>query len=373
MSAGPAGPRTARLINDRRAYDLLRERGPLTRAELRTLTGLSRPSVGDLVARLSAQGLITVVGESGSERRGPNASLYGVIADRSYAAGVEVRASTVSAVVVDMAGHEVGRAATEQTEAVSPDRLVAGTIDRAARRAGVPREKVHAIVVGTPGLVDPRSGDVSYVSSLPRWHANLLPGLRQEFDVPVMVENEVNLVGLAEQRLGAAAGWRTFALVWFGTGVGSAIVLDGRLHRGVAGGAGEVAYAPVNAKTTAQDAVGERTVRELADRCGLPPGGPLADVVEAGASDPRFVDGLVEAVSLVARTVCAVLDPGLVVLAGPVGRAGGAWLANGVGERMSNQLPSPISVLTTELEGNPVVRGAMLVALDTIHDRAFAT
>ncbi len=67
----PASPSTARAINDRSALRLLQEEGPLTAGQLKQLTGLSRPTVADLVERLTASGLITVVGESGEQRRGP--------------------------------------------------------------------------------------------------------------------------------------------------------------------------------------------------------------------------------------------------------------------------------------------------------------
>src|SRR5215467_2205158 len=109
-AAGPrtATPRTARQINDRLAFDLLLENGPLTRTELRRLTGLSGPTVASLVHRLQEAGLVAPVGESGSHRRGPNARLYGVVPDRAYVAGVEVRPEVVIAVVADITGASVG-------------------------------------------------------------------------------------------------------------------------------------------------------------------------------------------------------------------------------------------------------------------------
>ncbi|MGA8116064.1 MAG: winged helix-turn-helix domain-containing protein, partial [Actinocatenispora sp.] len=119
-----ATPRTARLINDRAAFDLLLTRGPLTRTELRALTGLSRPTVADLIERLRGAGLVAAAGEAGAQRRGPNATLYGVVADRALVAGVEVRPASVVAVLADITGHTVGRAERPLDPVAAPDAQV---------------------------------------------------------------------------------------------------------------------------------------------------------------------------------------------------------------------------------------------------------
>src|SRR5215217_7969603 len=106
----PASPSTARAINDRLALRLLQQEGPLTAGQLKQLTGLSRPTVADLVERLTAAGLIAVVGESGEQRRGPNARVYGIVADRAQLAALDVRTEGVTVVVADLLGAELGRA-----------------------------------------------------------------------------------------------------------------------------------------------------------------------------------------------------------------------------------------------------------------------
>ncbi|MFE0427213.1 MarR family transcriptional regulator, partial [Streptomyces sp. NPDC058953] len=100
----PASPSTARAINDRLALGLLQREGPLTAGELKVLTGLSRPTVADLVERLQESGLIRIVGEAGVRRRGPNARVYGIVADRAQLAALDVRTQGVSLVVADRPG-----------------------------------------------------------------------------------------------------------------------------------------------------------------------------------------------------------------------------------------------------------------------------
>jgi DNA-binding transcriptional ArsR family regulator len=110
MPGMTASPRTIRVINDRLALELLTSEGPLTATQLRARTGLSRPSVSDLVERLQAAGLVAVVGESGADRRGPNARLYGIVADQAHLAAFDVRTGGVALEIADLLGRPVAGA-----------------------------------------------------------------------------------------------------------------------------------------------------------------------------------------------------------------------------------------------------------------------
>ncbi|WP_030038610.1 ROK family transcriptional regulator, partial [Streptomyces resistomycificus] len=238
----PASPSTARAINDRVALRLLQQEGPLTAGQLKQLTGLSRPTVADLVERLIASGLIAVVGESGEQRRGPNAKLYGIVADRAQLAALDVRTEGVAVLVSDL----LGRVLAEASVPIGDD---AGTgpaveqavalVERVAKEAGA--DRLHTLGIGAPGLIDPVSGDLRDSSGLPEWHRQLVAALQERFpQARVSVENETNLAAVAEQRDGAARDRDTFVLLWLGVGIGAAVVLDGALRRGASGGAGEI-------------------------------------------------------------------------------------------------------------------------------------
>lgn len=371
-----ATPRTARLINDRTAFDLLLREGPLTRSQLRARTGLAGPTVSDLVDRLVHAGLVTAVGETGTNRRGPNARLYGIAPDYAYVAGVEVSRDQVRAVVADVTGAVVGSATTGHDPQLAPDAVVHAAVRAAVTDAGRDEGDLRTVVVGTPGLVDPDSGDVSFIASLPTWHANLLPGLRARFGVPVVCENEVNLVGLAEHRAGVARDSTTFCLLWLDTGVGAAVVLDGRVYRGSAGGAGEVSYLQVAHGVDFQALAGGPAVLTLAGEHGIAASEPAQAVREARAAGPdgaAFLAELADRVSRGAVGICAVVDPGVLVLAGAVGRAGGAELAERVAGRLRELTPLPTDVLVASLGDEPVVHGAVLTALDLLYAEIFAS
>ncbi len=330
----------ARAINDRLALDLLLERGPLTAPQLRTLTGLSRPTVSDLIERLRTDGLIEVAGESGAQRRGPNARLYGLVSGRAHVAGVDLRRDAVHVTVADIAGTAAGTL----TRPLGADPDLAALVSAAvAEAAGA--IVLHTVVLGTPGLIHPRTGLAS-CGGVPGGRPDLREALAGRLGTRVVLENEVNLAAIAEHRDGAASGREDFALLWLDDGVGAAVVLDGRLRRGASGGAGEVGLLRMNG----------------ADFCAL----VEADVA-AGAGAERLAEVIVEAVF----ALVAVLDPGLVVLGGTLGRAGGDRLATMVTERLTGLSPVPTEVCPSVVEGDAVLRGAVLTALDLARDDVF--
>ncbi|MEF2525618.1 MULTISPECIES: ROK family transcriptional regulator [Streptomyces] len=368
----PASPSTARVLNDRLALRLLRDEGPLTAAQLKEMTGLSRPSVADLVERLAQAGLVEVVGEAGARRRGPNARLYGLVARRAHLAALDVRTDSATAVVTDLLGRPLARAALP-VDAV--DEAV-DVLEALAREAGA--DPLHTVVVGAPGLVAPDGGGLRSTAGLPAWHRDLVAALRRRLPAAVSVENETNLAALAEQRAGAARDAGSFVLLWLGAGVGAAVVLDGRLRRGASGGAGEIGFLPVPGTGSLPSAAGcEGGFHALAGRAavtGLAAAhgftGPVADAV-AGAAGEAFLDALAERLALGAAAVAAILDPGCVVLGGELGHAGGPALAERVARRLAALSPVPTEVRATALGDAAVLAGAGLAAAESAQASIF--
>ncbi|MFF7936192.1 putative NBD/HSP70 family sugar kinase [Streptomyces sp. SAI-126] len=387
----PASPSTARAINDRLALRLLQQEGPLTAGQLKQLTGLSRPSVADLVERLAAAGLIGVVGESGEQRRGPNARLYGIVADRAHFAALDVRTEGVSVVVCDL----LGRVLTEASVPIGGDtgtgpavEQAVALVERAAKEGGV--AELHTLGIGAPGLIDPASGELRDSGGLPAWHRRLVLALQERLPATrVHVENETNLAALAEQREGAARDRDTFVLLWLGHGTGAAVVLDGSLRRGASGGTGEIGFLPVPGTAVLPSATdceggfhslaGSAAIAALAAEHGLTAEGDGYEPVAAGLvrqavaqASAAFLDALADRLAVGVASVAAVLDPGCVVLGGEVGEAGGPDLAARVEHRVRRMSPLPTEVRAGVLGGGAVLRGALLTARDRAQDDVFA-
>ncbi|MGW7284658.1 ROK family transcriptional regulator [Streptomyces sp. NPDC054847] len=378
-----ASPSTARAINDRLALELLQQEGPLTAGQLKTMTGLSRPTVADLVERLQGSGLIRVVGEAGAERRGPNARLYGIVADRAHLAALDVRTESVSVVVADLLGTRLAEASLPIGGDSEPGPVVqraAALVERTSLNAGA--AALHSVCVGAPGLIDPATGELRDTTGLPAWHRMLVAALQQRLPARVIVENETNLAAVAEQRLGAAGDRDSFAFLWLGQGVGAGIFLDGRLRRGASGGAGEIGFLPVPGTAGIPSAVdcaggfhslaGAAAIRELGERYGLV-GPTAARTVAAAVAEDRgdFLDALADRLALGAAAVAAVLDPGCVVLGGETGHAGGEALASRVESRVATLSPLPTQVRAGVLGDDAVLSGALLTAGDSARGELF--
>jgi predicted NBD/HSP70 family sugar kinase len=390
MQRRPGTPSLLRELNDRSALELLLTGGPMTRAQLGAHTGLSKVTASQLLARLEERGIVAVAGELAGGR-GPNAALYAVVPSTAYVAGLHVEQDEVSAGVADVTGNVVARISVNPSDAEDPVALVRGAVLAACASAGVPPESLRAFVIGTPGVLDPRTGDPRLAVNLPAWHEGVLDALRSDLGRPVTLENDVNLAAMAEQAVGAAAGVPDFVLVWIGVGLGLATVLGGRLHRGVGGAAGEIGYLPVPGVPLPEDLthpatgafqrlVGAQAVLPLAESYGFAEPTAAACVAAAvsavGRGEQRGDDFLCELAVRVATGVAAisvVLDPGLVVLGGDVGMAGGAGLADRVAADVGRFCPAKPTVVPTAVDGWPVLRGAILAAVDQARTELLAS
>ncbi|TQJ88204.1 ROK family transcriptional regulator [Streptomyces sp. SLBN-31] len=394
----PGTPRVLRAMNDRAALDLLLEHGPLSRTRIGKLTGLSKPTASQLLARLEAAGLVLATGTT-EGRPGPNAQLYEVNPAAAYAAGLDVTPERILAAVADVTGRTVGsyELPTPGRRPAQPVvRQVTDALDGAVKAAGLARDDVHRIVIGTPGAFDPNTGRLRYASHLPGWHTPaLLDELAAALPMPVEYENDVNLAAVAEQRLGAARGHEDFVLLWNEGGLGAALVLGGRLHRGWTGGAGEVGFLPVpgvplvRQVTRAnsggyQELAGSQAIPQLARELGIAaiPSGPYAEaaaalVERAVAEDTgphrllletyatRLATGLASLVS--------VLDPELVVLSGASLTAGGEVLRALIQAELEELAAARPRLVVGDVREHPVLRGALESALATTRDEVFDT
>ncbi len=389
MAATPGTPRLLRAINDRAALDLLLEQGPLSRTRLGELTGLSKPTASQLLARLENAGLVVPSG-SIAGRPGPNAQLYEVNPSAAYVAGLDVTPVRIRAAVADITGRTVGEYELPTRRRGGRDAVaqVGSALDGALSRPGLERDRLHRLVIGTPGAFDPTTGRLRYARHLPGWHApNLLDQLAESVGVPLEVDNDVNLAAIAEQRLGNARDSGNFVLLWGEEGLGAAVVINGRLHRGATGGAGEVGFLPLpgtplvrnvgrNNSGGFQALAGAQQVLALARHHGIAARTAEDAVAQAlgspGAGDVVLTE-LAHRFAVGLAAMVAVIDPELVVLAGGVIIAGGERLRALVQAELADlAVPRPRIVLTG-VPDDQVLCGAIQSALGTTRDAVFDT
>ncbi len=252
--SGVAPPHpAARPGNHERVVELLRTRGPLTRAEIARLLDVSRATVSNVVGALYRDGLI--VESAGPEPPGPpKQGRPGTLLTLNPAAGavvgIDFGHTHIRVIVADLA-HTV---LAEQLRPLDRDHdardslRIAATLARdTLAAAGVKPGKVIGVGAGLPGPVNSLTGTVGSSSIAPSW-VGLRPGdeLGALLGLPVVVDNVGNLGALAEVTWGAGRGAQVAVYIKLGTGVGAGFVLGGRLFRGSCGTAAEFGHMTVD-------------------------------------------------------------------------------------------------------------------------------
>jgi len=228
-------------------FETVLTRGPLSRRDAARLTGLSAASVTKLVKPMLSHGyLVENVPEAGVPGR-PQIPLQ-VEATRHYAVGIKLMEHEVVGVVADMyaevqSSHRLRYADTSPEGVVSAIEEMTSTLLQSSPAA---RDRLLGIGIGVGGHVDGTTGVVVEAPFL-GWHRVPLKAMVEErLGLAAVIENDVNTLGVAEQWFGAGSAFTSFALVTIGLGVGCALVLDGRLWRGVSGAAGEFGHIVVD-------------------------------------------------------------------------------------------------------------------------------
>ncbi|NBE83530.1 ROK family transcriptional regulator [Micromonospora rubida] len=371
----PAGSsKLLRAMNESAILAHLLDHGPLTRGELRELTGLSKPTTSDVLRSLTDAGLTMVVGRS-SGGPGPNAEIYSANPKAGFAVAIcirevsEIPGPSLIAALIDAGG--VVHARIEDSidlTTLDPVDAITDTVTRVIGRAGVGASAVRHVTLGVPGSYDAASGVIHYIDVPGFDRPGLVERIAARLGTVVEVENDVNLAAIAERTHGVAAGGASFTLFWIGDGLGLAIDLGGTLLRGGRGGAGEIGYVPVSLPSDCppadlQSLIGGPAVVALAaehDIAAATPGAAIGvAVASAHPRAGRFLDAVAARIALGLAAVAGVLDPPLIVLAGDVAQAGGEALAQRVRAALPGTTPLDITIAVTEVTDDAVLLGAL--------------
>jgi predicted NBD/HSP70 family sugar kinase len=391
-SPAPATPSLLRALNDRAALDLLLEHGQLSRSQIGRLTGLSKPTASQLLARLESAGLVQAIGTSDGAP-GRNAVLYSVNPAAGFAAAADVTPARIQAAVADITGAVVGdfELRTPRGTHEAPASVTAAVVGAAAS-AGLTLADLDGVVIGTPGSFDPATQQLRYAKHLSGWHRpGILSSLAESLGTDVRVENDVNLAALAEHRVGAAVGCGDFVLFWADEGLGGALMLGGQLYRGATGGAGEIGFMQgtgdlvrmVRRENSGgfQLYAGPAQVVPLGRSMGLRGRSAAAMVAQAvrreSTDDPgesaAFLDELATRFAAGLASIIAIVDPAVVVLAGAIARAGGEALRARVEAELAELAMARPAVVLSTVPDNPVLTGGLGAALDLTRNAVFAT
>lgn len=322
--------------------------GDRARVDLAQELGLSRSAVSSIVAELMAVGLVQERGTRSGGRSGRRATMLTLNARAATLLAVDLGASHARVDLLDL------RCRTLATRTVPHDILggPAMTYGLLARlcalvleEAGAQRGEVALVGVGVPGPVDHATGRVVQPPNMPGWDGeNVGEGLRAALGCGVLVDNDANLGALAEARFGACRGASDLIYIKAATGIGAGILLGGRLHRGMRGGAGEIGHISINERGpvgrsgnpgSLESYAAAQVLTELATRLragrasALPTVPTLADLARLSGSDEVAREVWQAAghhIGVAISTVLNLFNPSAVVIGGRLAQAGEVFL-----------------------------------------------
>ena len=378
MTETKAVPALLRALNERTILDAVRASGPVSRAEVARRTGISRPTVSLVLRALLEDGLVR---ESTLDPGRPHygAVYYEADAEAALVLGVDFGARSVRTALCDLAGGVRGREEIRSRGSVE-ERIaaLASNCRSLLRTSRLDPDLLARAVVALPAVVSPADGSVSSPDLPGLGASDLRERLERAVGAQVTLENDVNLAALGERRYGAAQGVGDFAFLLVGAGLGAAVVLAGKLHRGRNGAAGELDVvrngrpddvdpcAAAVSQRAAELAAGRKTVleppfemREL-----------FAAARDGDAVAAEVVEETAHRIALHVLPLAATLDLPLVVLGGSVGA--NAELLEPIRRRLTEWLPSPAPrVEVSPLGEAAVLEGAVAAGVDATLERVF--
>lgn len=170
---------------------------------------------------------------------------------RNYIIGIDIGGTNIKAGLLKDSKLILTRA-MPTARGIKKGRLIQailGIIDKLLISAGINTSRIMGIGVGMPGPINSKRGIVRYLPNIKGWHnVHLRKILRAKLKIPVFLDNDANLMLLAEGKIGSAKNLKNVIGLTLGTGVGGGILIDGRLYRGSSFVAGEAGHIPINEK-----------------------------------------------------------------------------------------------------------------------------
>jgi glucokinase-like ROK family protein len=337
--------------------NLVRNSGPIARVVIARQTGLSRTTISTIMEELLKDGLVRE-GETRSltSSGGRPATLVYFNDTAGYVIGVDMGRSHLTLLLTDLAANIVARHSGPFCIEQGPDYCltqVGSELQDFLAEQGIAWSQIVGIGMGIPGPLDERLHKLVAPPRMPGWNnVEVQRLLRQQYSVPVYIENDANMGALGESRYGAGRGTTDLAYVKIGTGIGAGLVVGGQLYHGSRGSAGEIGHVTIDEQgpvcdcgnrgcleaIASADAVvaDARAAQSLHRSLGSKPVDPgalstlpdpdIADVVEAAShGDPASVAAIAyagERIGVALASLVNLLNPSLILVDGGVARAG---------------------------------------------------
>jgi predicted NBD/HSP70 family sugar kinase len=346
--------------------------GPVSRAELSRITGLSKQTTSEVVRMLLQENWARVHGQV-QGAVGRSAVTYTLRHDVAHVLSIDLGGTKLHVALADLVGRIVG----EQRVPTHPGGGAAlvgqiGTLaDALLSGAGLEPGTLQAATMGSPGVFQALTGRILLAPNIPGLDSMDVSGaLAARLGCPVQIENDVNLAALGECWTGCCVGVDTFAFVALGTGIGMGIVDNGALLRGATGAAGEIAYLPLGSDPfdarlhrlgTLESSVGSAAILDRYNGASAEPAPDVRtifDRLEGGdAAAATTLDETARLLAQACMAIRAMLDPGRIVFGGSIGSR--TALLDRVRTLLARHMADPIPIEPSALGDRAAVMGGI--------------
>lgn len=238
-------PNLIKEINENIVVDLLKKKEPISRATIARITGLSRATVSSVINRLINEGLIKEVGlEKIKENGGRKGILLELNPEAFYIIGVDLGTNNIIAVVTDLKANIKGKVSipTEVYKGL-PGVLsnLEYSINEVIKISGIEKEKIVGIGMAVAGLIDLSKGEVIFSPNFSWSNVPIKKLVEERINIPTYIDNCTRVMALGEITFGSALEKQNLLYVNVGYGVGSAIVIEGKVYQNIS----ELGHIPV--------------------------------------------------------------------------------------------------------------------------------
>lgn len=378
-------------VNAVELLGLIKDHGTISRSSLAKISRLSKPTVSDLVRLLGEKDLVVEIGTGKpSSRGGKKPTLIQFNAGYGRVIGVDIGAERTRLVSSDLNGKILTQSEFETHPEKGPSHIVKSIkagIRKLNRSESDLQARLKTISVAAPGIVDVHLGVVRETDNVFGWRdVDLRTELASEFEVAIVVDNDVNMAALGELKYGLGQSVANFVLIRLNTGIGAGVVLGGRLHHGSHWAAGEIGHMVLNveaepshygARGYLESVVGLDRIAERVRRAAAKGKGALTSLVgnktewealqtacHAGEKAAQaLLDEITHHLAAAVANVATAYDPDLIIL---LGDAFAPLLAE-IHARTSRMIPWPIEVHLSGLGEMASLRGTLVAGLSATY------
>jgi len=369
-------------LNKDAILNLLRNEGPLSRADIARKLNMSFPAVSSNVKALMESNLIIEIGEGeGINGLGRKSTLFAFNAKKGYVIGIDAGRSQIRALCSDLLGEPIASVKKNNNFEKGGEYLyeqIELALFDVIEKSSISKENIECICIGLPGIHDEDKKVNRLAPFIDNWE-NIDVGerIREKISCEIIVDNGVNLGAIGEKWKGAAQGYRNIVYINLGVGIGAGVIINDELYRGKNNAAGEIGYMTLDKFFLRKHYREEGSLEELISVPSLnntmrymtkeTQDYSMEEIVWLAESDNSYAKSVIHEfliyLSMAITNIVAVLNPELIVIAGRTGKIIAEKYSDFIIKNITANVPYVPDFVVSKLGDNASVIGAVGVAI----------